>query len=61
MDVEDLLYNEKKNEEDRENIIRRLIEPKKERKRMKELKKRYTGKGGAMAVMEKGWYEEKIK
>jgi len=61
MDGEDMLYNEKKDEEDREKIIEQ------ERKGMKKLNKRKdvviqaADKGGAIAVMEKVWYGEKMK
>ena len=79
MDVE-ILYNEKKEEEEREKIRSKVIPivertnknrrdnlTKKERKGMWEINRRNdiviqaVDKGGAIAVMEKEWYKERMK
>ena len=80
MDVEDILYNEKKEGEERDRVRRKVIPiieipnknrsdnlTRKERRGMKEIKRRKhiviqaVDKGGAVAVIEKEWYKEKMK
>ena len=80
MDVEDMLFREKKKEEEKERIRSRLITiiekanrlrydnlTEKERKGMRCLKERENiviqpaDKGGAITVMSKEWYKNKMK